>query len=54
MQRRIERPMTGDQLTAYEDFSSMIMSAGFGVAVVSYLLGLYFLPRNPVSLGKAA
>jgi hypothetical protein len=44
----------GSYLNYHEDFSSMIMSAGFAVAVVSYLLGLYFLPRNPVSLGKAA
>lgn len=39
----------GSYLNYHEDFSSMIMSAGFAVAVVSYATGLYLLPRSPIS-----
>jgi hypothetical protein len=39
----------GSYLNYHEDFSSMIMSAGFAVAVVSYLAGLYLLPRSSIS-----
>jgi hypothetical protein len=39
----------GSYLNYHEDFSSMIMASGFAVAVVSYLIGLYVLPRSPIS-----
>ncbi len=39
----------GSYLNYHEDISSMIMSAGFAVAVVSYLIGLYILPRRPTA-----
>ncbi|HXC80052.1 MAG TPA: hypothetical protein VNU19_23735 [Candidatus Acidoferrum sp.] len=37
----------GSFLNYNQDFSSMIMAAFFAVAVVSYITGLYLLPRNP-------
>lgn len=39
----------GSYLNYHEDFSSMIMASGFAVAVVSYLVALYVLPRTPIS-----
>ncbi len=39
----------GSFLNYDEDFSSMIMAGGFAVAVVSYLVGLYFMPRSPIA-----
>jgi hypothetical protein len=39
----------GSFLNYHEDFSSMIMAAGFAIAVVSYLIGLYLAPRNPIA-----
>jgi hypothetical protein len=39
----------GSYLNYHEDFSSMIMSLGFAVAVVSYVAGLYLLSRNPIA-----
>lgn len=42
----------GSYLNYHQDFSSMIMASGFAVAAVSYLIGLYVLPRSPISSGE--
>jgi hypothetical protein len=39
----------GSYLNYHEDFSSMLMATGFAVAVVSYVVGLYLLPRIPIA-----
>ena len=39
----------GSYLNYHEDFSSMLMSVGFAVAVVSFVTGLYLLPRTPIA-----
>ena len=42
----------GSYLNYHEDFSSMIMAAGFAVAVVSYVTGLYLLAQSPTALAS--
>lgn len=37
----------GSYLNYHEDFSSMLMSSGFAVAIASYGLGLYLTARTP-------
>jgi hypothetical protein len=37
----------GSFLNYHQDFSSMLMSSGFAVAIASYSLGLYFATRTP-------
>jgi hypothetical protein len=39
----------GSFLNYNEDFSSMLMAAFFAIAIVSYVTGLYQLPRNPTA-----
>jgi hypothetical protein len=39
----------GSFLNYREDFSSMLMAAGFAIAVVSYVVGHYLSPRSPGS-----
>lgn len=39
----------GSYLNYHEDFSSMLMAGGFAVAVVSYVIGLYFLAQSPTA-----
>src|SRR5258708_9529181 len=40
----------GSFLNYDEDFSSMLMAAFFAVAVLSYVAGLFLLPRNPIAM----
>jgi hypothetical protein len=37
----------GSYLNYHGDLSSMLMSAGFAIAVVSYMVALYLVPRDP-------
>jgi hypothetical protein len=39
----------GSFLNYNEDISSMLMAAFFAIAVISYVIGLYQLPRNPTA-----
>jgi hypothetical protein len=39
----------GSFLNYNQEFSSMIMAGFFAMAVVSYITGLYLLPRNPTA-----
>ena len=39
----------GSYLNYHQDFSSMIMATGFAVAMVAYVMGLYFLSRSPIA-----